>query len=67
MPNRRFPPPWTIDSCFAVHDNSGQKLAYVYYEQEARRRFVAKLLSRDEARRIAANIAKLPTLVGKKE
>jgi hypothetical protein len=34
-------------------------LAYVYYENEA-----AGLLTWDEARRIAANIAKLPTLKG---
>ena len=39
---------------------SGQKLACIYYEQESGRRSAAKLLTRDEARRIAANIAELP-------
>lgn len=36
MPSRCFPPPWTVDldACFVVKDSSGQKLGYVYYEEE---------------------------------
>ena len=37
-----------------------QALAFVYCEDGPGRRTTAKVLTRDEARRIAANIAKLP-------
>jgi len=60
---RRFPPPWTseeTEACFIVKDSTGRALAYVYYEEEPGRRTAANLLTKDEALRVASNIAKLP-------
>ena len=63
---RRFPPPWTVeklDGGFKVVDAHKQAIAYVYGHADPRDAATAKALTLDEARRIAANIAKLPKLL----
>jgi hypothetical protein len=56
---RRFPAPCSVEeqeACFTVRDPNGYALAYVYFDDEPGRRAAAKLLRRDGARGIAANI-----------
>jgi hypothetical protein len=68
-PTRRFPAPWTVEKIpggFKVCDSNGQSLAYVYSRENPNDANIAKVLTLDEARRIAANIAKLPALLPRK-
>ena len=68
MTERQFTPPWSVqelEACFIVKDGAGQKLAFVYFEEEPGRRAAAKLLTRDETHRIAVDFAKLPELLRK--
>jgi hypothetical protein len=69
-PPRRFPPPWradTIPGGFVVRDANGQSIAYVYSRETEAEARQANVLMKDEARRIAVNIARRPELLGKGE
>jgi hypothetical protein len=43
-----------------VRDANGQALAYVYCRDDVTEALQAKMLTKDEARRVAVNIARLP-------
>ena len=64
---RRFPPPWSVQdigACFVVKDSTGQKSSAISITRKSPRAEVFGQAAHDEARRIAANVAKLPVLLG---
>jgi hypothetical protein len=53
MPDRRFPPLWSVDDpdmklgqdCFIVRDANGHALAYIYFEDEPGRQAAGAIAS----------------------
>jgi hypothetical protein len=66
MPER-LPPPWTVrnnDDSYWVEDARGQRFAFVYFrDRPVIGTDGGPRLSRDLARRISANVARLPDLL----
>jgi hypothetical protein len=61
-----FSLPWSIediDGYFVVKANNGQPLLFISYSDGVAPRSITRLLTRDAARRIAMDIAKLPLLL----
>lgn len=66
MEPRRFPLPWTVQhngDAYWVEDASGQRFAYCYFRDARSIGTGRSYLTRDQARRIASNVAKLPELI----
>lgn len=62
----RFPAPWRVEEnaeSFVVTDGLGQKLAFLYFEDEPQRRTSMKRLTKDDAWRIARAITRIPALM----
>lgn len=68
MDRRTFPPPWRVKdngSAFYIEDKLGHTFAFTYYREHAVVGTGPWHLTPDEARRIVANIARLPALLKK--
>jgi hypothetical protein len=62
----RLPAPWRAEKMrggYVVRDANSQALDYVYSRANEADALQAKVLTDDEAQRVAANIAKLPALL----
>ena len=63
--SRRFPPPWTVEEyrgiSYIVRDANNFAVAYVYFASE--HGHTRYLMSKEEARTIAASIARVPEML----
>ncbi|MGC1355840.1 MAG: hypothetical protein WA851_08635 [Xanthobacteraceae bacterium] len=63
---RRCPPPWRIqenDESYVVMDANGQRLAFIYFEDEPVRQSSMKRIGKDDAWQLARAIVRIPGLL----
>jgi hypothetical protein len=61
-----FARPWRLAEnaeSFGIEDAGGRPLAFVYFEDESVRATTLKRMSKDDARRLATQIERLPELL----
>ena len=64
--SRRYPPPWKVEEneeSYVVTDSSGQRLAYIYFEDEPQRQMIMKRMGKDDAWQLARAITRIPALL----
>jgi hypothetical protein len=65
-PRRRYPPPWRIqenDESYVVLDANGQRLAFIYFEDEPVRQSTMKRIGKADAWQLARAITRIPGLL----
>jgi hypothetical protein len=68
MSRRRYPPPWKIEEggeSYIVTDAAGQRLVFIYFEDEPQRQGMMKRISKDDAWQLARAITRIPALLAR--
>jgi hypothetical protein len=63
---RQYPAPWKVEEnpeSYVVTDATGQRLAYIYFEDEPIRRGLTKRINRSDAWQLARAITRIPALL----
>ena len=65
-PRRRYPSPWRIEEnseSYVVVDDNGQRLAFVYFEDEPVRQMTMKRIGKGDAYQLARAISRIPQML----
>lgn len=67
MPShKRYPSPWRIEEdteSYIVVDDNGQRLAFVYFEDEPVRQSTMKRIGKGDANQLARAISRIPRMI----